>query len=161
MKQRVITVLFSMFLIANANTTSSPANAQSILANIHPSDLEIVIGDLGGFDIEIGTDSYGDPEINATYNNLVFTVLFYECNGEYCEQFQFRGVFEADRIEARDAATAQNSNLVFGKGYVDSDGDAVVELPVSVKGGVTMDFLYAQTELWFEILTDFGAELGY
>lgn len=159
MKQYISVFAISMLLFASSKP--SPAHAQSILANVHPSDLEIVIGDLGGSDIEIGTDSYGDPEISATFNNLVFAVIFYECDGEYCEQFQFRGVFEADRREARAVTTAQNSDLVFGKGYVDGDGDAVVELPVSVQGGVTMDFLYAQTDLWFEILTDFGTELGY
>jgi hypothetical protein len=135
--------------------------AQSHIESVHASDLEITIRDLGGQDIVIGTDSYGDPEITANYNGLLFTVLFYQCDGEYCNQFQFRAGFETDRRTAREVSTAQNTDLVFGKGYVDGDGDAVVELAVSTRGGVTMDFLYAQTELWFEILTDFGAELGY
>ena len=44
-----------------------------------------------GHEASIGTDSYGDPKVDATVEGINYTILFYRCdNNTDCEDLQFR-----------------------------------------------------------------------
>jgi len=122
------------------------------------------LSDQGASDLEETTDDQGDPMVNAEYDGLSFAVLFYNCEGSGCEWGQFRASFERSDL-SHDAKlkiiNEWNLDWVFGKAYVNEDGDMILEQPFVVEGGVTQANLTNNAEEWLIAMKRYAKELGW
>ena len=54
-----------------------------------------------------------------------------------------------------------NRSKRFSRAYLDADGDAVVEMDLNLRGGVTRDNIEANFSNWRLILDQFTAHIGF
>jgi hypothetical protein len=146
------------FAIAAAIGMAAPAAAQVNAAN--PASVAEAMR-AAGYGAEQQRDDDGRPMITGTLNELRFVVLFYGCNeaGSACETIQFRIRFvdpQADLARINE----WNRTRRFGRAYIDTDGDAVLEMDINISRGGASPALFADNlEYWRELVVVFGGHI--
>ncbi len=140
--------------------------AAGVMQAATADDLVAALRAAGASDLETGTDPYGDPLVDGSYEGLNFSVVFYKCDRaelQACGQLQYRVSFDMGLPAAESEALMQawNRAWIFGKAYVDESGDLLLEHPTYLSGGVTADNLRRNADLWLEMLPDFAAHIGW
>ncbi len=121
-----------------------------------------------GAEASLEQDGNGDPLIRATAGDedLVFTIHTYDCEDRgdvrACKVITFRAAFETGDMPEVDllrAANAWNATRIYGRAFVDSEGDANIDQvfsfwrgasPTSLKNAYN-DFVAAMTEFYREL----------
>lgn len=153
--------MLKQFALAGALFAASAytAQAQSIVdGNMVDEILNIARG-YGSATLE--TQSNGDPKISGRVEGVTYQVFFMNCtDNASCEDLNFYAGF-LDNKQTLDVINAWNRDKRFGKAYLDSDLDAVVEFDVNLEHGVTRENLDAAFGLWTLILDQYTTYIGY
>jgi len=115
-----------------------------------------------GYRAKMDTDGAGDPMIRSAASGANFSVFFYGCtDGADCTAVQFQAGF--DLADASTAAKMNEWNKThrFGTAYIDDEGDPMLQMDVTLDGGVS-EANFADVVDWWEIvLGEFQDYIGW
>lgn len=148
-------ILGGAFVAASALS----AQAQTVVDGAQVDEILNLARGYGSASLE--TQSNGDPKITGKVEGVTYQVFFMNCtNNTNCEDLNFYAGF-LDNKQTLDVINAWNRDKRFGKAYLDSDLDAVIEFDVNLEHGVTRDNLDAAFPLWTLILDQYTTYIGY
>jgi hypothetical protein len=148
-------ILGGAFMLA----TAVSAQAQTVIDGSQIDEIVNIARGYGSATLE--TQTNGDPKITGKIEGVTYQVFFMNCtNNTACEDLNFYAGF-LDNKQTLDVINAWNRDKRFGKAYLDSDLDAVVEFDVNLEHGVTRDNLDAAFSLWSLILDQYTTYIGY
>jgi hypothetical protein len=135
------------------------AQAQATLDGSNVDDILNIARGYGSANLE--TQSNGDPKISGKVEGVTYQVFFMNCtNNTNCEDLNFYAGF-LDNKPTLDVINAWNRDKRFGKAYLDSDLDAVIEFDLNLVHGVTKENLDAAFSLWTLILDQYTTYIGH
>ena len=109
---------------------------------------------------KLGKDSEGDPLITGRIKGTRYGIYFYGCNseGEDCDDIQFNAAWSGVKVSLK-AVNRWNAKKRYGKAFIDSEGDPVIQMTVNLDYGVSADNLDDTFNWWTKALEDFIAEV--
>jgi hypothetical protein len=111
-------------------------------------------------DANAGTQSNGNPKIAGVIAGIPYQLYFMNCtDGTNCEDVQFYSGF-LDVKPDLETINAWNRDKRFGKAYLDSDLDAVIEWDVNLEHGLTRENMDAAFSLWWLLLDQYTTYVG-
>jgi len=133
--------------------------AQELLDGSHVEEIMNIARGYGS--ATLTTQDNGNPKITGRIEGIGYQVYFMNCeNNANCEDINFYTGF-LDNKQAMDAINAWNRDMRFGRAYLDSDLDAVIEYDVNLEYGVSRENLDAAFSVWSGILSRFAEYIGY
>lgn len=139
--------------------TAVSAQAQTIIDGSQVDEILNIARGYGSATME--KQSNGDPRITGKVDGVTYQVYLMNCtNNTNCEDLNFYAGF-LDNKQTLDVINAWNRDKRFGKAYLDSDLDAVIEYDVNLEKGVTRENLDAAFNLWTLILEQYTTYIGY
>jgi hypothetical protein len=141
--------------------TALPAAAQDALVDGNQAEeiLNIARG-YGAATLEYADN--GSPRITGKIEGVSYTIYFLNCDesGKSCEDLNFYAGF-LDNKQTFESINAWNRDRRFGKAYLDSDLDAVIEYDVNLEFGVTQKNFDATFSLWSLLLDRYAIYIGF
>lgn len=109
---------------------------------------------------EVSIDEGGDPLIRATTaEGIKFIIMSYDCEDEFCKTFLLSGIFskgDSDTTQEWNLkASIWNSFKIYGRAYYTSDNQMVIDMPISLWGGVSEDHIMYDIKDWLVVITRF------
>ena len=154
-KQIVSTVflLFMMMLSPSAfadDTIYTAANHSLIHQVLSSMELEY----------ELTLDDGNDPIWTFTHLGILITIISYDklTAGRY-ESLLFYTGWAADAVISLAIVNEWNSNSRFGRAYVDTSGDPVIELDLLMTGGVTATTISDYITVFAQAASSLGVAL--
>jgi hypothetical protein len=157
-------VVFAAPAAAFAQGDISTAPGNTVIGEITPVQLAGLFKAKGYTATPGGLDTDGPWVDSVSKGGFNFTVNFYGCTTgkvKECNRLQFRATFTRKSPENDDLMTKYDQNWVFGKAYTNTDGDMVLEYPINLTGGVTIDNLVDNLLLWEDVLGDYTTEINW
>lgn len=103
----------------------------------------------------------GDPKIKGDLDGITYAVYFMNCkNNKNCEDLNFYAGF-LDLKPDQSVINDWNRDKRFGKAYLDSVGDAVVEMDLNLEHGVSSDNMDADLTVWSLVVKQYAEHIGY
>lgn len=128
----------------------------------------VALLDAHGYDATLTTDTYGDPFITARGSDLKFKVLTSDCDKaapRRCRSLMFLATFALPRKATDEdfrAMNEYNKNKMFGRAFIDDNGDAAVDFVINMSGGVSARNLMDNVGTWKVYVLDvFVKHLGW
>ena len=112
--------------------------------------------------VTVETASNGDPRIDGKIEGVSYYLFFRNCSDSNtdCEDLNFYAGF-IDNKPTMEAINSWNRDKRFGKAYLDSDLDAVIEYDVNLEYGVTRKNLDSTFAVWSLILKQYADYIGF
>ena len=112
--------------------------------------------------VEMDKASNGDPMINGKIEGVSYFLFFRNCadDNTKCEDLNFYAGF-LDNKQTMEAINAWNRDKRFGKAYLDSDLDAVIEYDVNLEYGISGKNLDSSFQIWSLILKQYADYIGF
>jgi len=136
---------------------SIPALAQTIDGSAVDDILSLARG-YGAATME--TQDNGQPRLSGKVGNVPYQVFFLNCDSGTCEDLNFYAGFAGVK-PTMDSMNAWNRDKRFGRAYLDSDLDAVIEYDINLEYGVERENLNAAFGVWSLVLGQFADYVGY
>lgn len=132
-------------------------SAQSL---IEATDIEEIANIARGYgSATVQKDNIGDPQILGRIDGVQYTVNFYGCdNGNGCTTIQFRAAWTNPGSITVNDMNRWNQDKRFGKAYLDTANDPVIEWDVNLFGGVSARNLDDTFDWWKIVLDNFVAD---
>lgn len=106
------------------------------------------------------TQTNGDPKISGRIDGIPYQLYFMNCtDNANCEDVNFYSGF-LDNKPDLETINAWNRDKRFGKAYLDSDLDAVIEWDVNLEYGLTRENMDAAFALWWLMLDQYTTYIG-
>lgn len=123
-----------------------PAAAQVIVDASDPQKLAELVRGYGSATLDV--DAVGDPKINGRIEGTAFSIYFFGCEeNRNCDTVLFKAIWTKTGASESDL-NAWNREKLFGRAYVDEDGDSVLEMAVNLKFGVTVENFDDTVDWW-------------
>lgn len=148
--------VYGLLFCSVAATTS--ASASGLVDATNPQVIRDIIAGFGS--AELGKDSKGDPKITGRMDGNSYTVFFYGCqNGNNCDDIQFNAGWSKKGLSLEDL---NNWNLKkrYGKVFIDSVGDPILQMTVNIDYGVSRKNLEDSISWWKRSFSDFDKMLS-
>ncbi len=109
---------------------------------------------------KLGTDAEGDPLITGRIQGTKYGIYFYGCNskGEDCDDIQFNAAWSGVKASLKDV-NQWNAEKRYGKAYIDSEGDPVIQMTVNLDYGVSTGNFDDTFNWWSKALQGFIEEV--
>lgn len=141
-------------------TGPAPASAQALIDGTDPDAIVEIAKGYGEAVLE--TDNTGDPMISGKMDRTNYVVFFYGCtDGADCSTIQFMSSYTNVDGMNSDLINAWNAEKRFGKAYLDSDGDPVIEMNVNLWAGVSPDNLNDTFDWWRVVMESFENHIDF
>jgi len=138
---------------------SAPAIGDDLIDGSHVDEIAGIATGYGT--AQLLTDDDGAPRISGAIKGVPYQIFFMNCTeGKDCEDLNFYAGF-SDIKPTLEAINSWNRDKRFGRAYLDSDLDAVIELDVNLQYGVSRDNLDAAFGVWSLLLGQFTDYVGY
>jgi hypothetical protein len=123
-----VKLLTTIALAALAAAVSAPASAQDIPMTVSAADPDTVMRALrfAGYEVELKTDTYGDPQIDTEFSGWGGSILFYGCHEEThlnCDSVQLRVGFDRAQPMTLELMHKELANDRFYSVHLDDEGD--------------------------------------
>lgn len=103
-----------------------------------------------GIEHQTVLDADGDPMIRGTNDSQSWTgmfVVFWDCNNSGCQRFRLNAWHTLGHTIHHDFTNEFNEQIMWVRGYVDQDGDFMIEMDVNVGQGLGfegLEYLFSQ-----------------
>ena len=116
-----------------------------------------------GYVAELTTDRGGDPMIRSASSGVNFQVLFYNCtNHKECATVQFHVGYDLKSGSLLEVVNNWNKSQRFGRAYLDSENDPILEMDVDLDdGGVSQMLFIDNLEFWTSAMGRFEKHVGF
>lgn len=111
-----------------------------------------------GYKAELTKDEGGDPKIMSAASGAKFVVFFYDCNearSRTCTTIQFSVAYNLDEKVSAATVNDWNREMLYGRLYLDDDGDPVLDHDIILTGGVSEENLKANLVQWESMISDY------
>ncbi len=160
-------VLLGAAAVAGA-VLSTPVYADGTIYNDLSGSEIVALLDAHGYSATLTTDPGGDPLIMGAADGLKFRVQTYDCNSQAprrCRSLQFVASFALEHKATSDdfmAMNDYNQKKVYGRAFIDENGDAAIDFVVNLSGGVMAANLMDDVGTWKTYVLDtFVQHLGW
>lgn len=114
------------------------------------------------YPVELKTDSEGTPYISSEREDRSYQIYFYGCDegvrNDNCTSVQFYSAFTTGKPFPLERINKWSTERRFGRAYVESDGDAAIEMDVNFAStGMSRELFLDNLDLWFEVFGLFDA----
>jgi hypothetical protein len=132
-----------------------PAAAAGLIDATNPERIALRMIALG-YPAAMDIDGAGDPLIRSSAAGANFTVFFYGCtNGANCLAVQFQAGFNLPTPTNAAKMNGWNRAHRFGAAYIDDEGDPMLQMDVTLDGGVSEANFDDAIDWWKVVLTEF------
>ena len=155
---------YGLMLAAAAASWALPAHAQSHnMVRAQNPDSVVSALQSGGYSAKLGTDEVGDPMITSGVGGTTFQIFFYNCtDNRECATVQFHSGYDTNGSVSVESMNEWNRSKRFGRGYIDDENDAVLEMDVDLDdGGVSRLLFIDNIEFWQSLVGDFEEHIGF
>lgn len=156
---RCLTIAAALGLLA------APAAAQDdVVYSISATELRDILQERGATVTLDKSDTGALMLYGTNVDNINFDIFFYDCDEAkvpQCLRLQYRASFTTTKPTTLDLVNGFNRERAYGRGYLATDGAAVVEHLVSLEGGVTREGLGASFDFFDLIIDDFTSYIGW
>lgn len=137
---------------------AAPSSAQTVVDGNSVDDILTIAKVYGTAELE--TRDNGDPKISGRIDGIPYTLYFMNCTDRTdCEDIQFyTGLI--DIKPDLETINAWNRDKRFGRAYLDSDLDAVIEWDVNLEHGITLENMDAAYSLWWLLIDQYATYVG-
>lgn len=133
---------------------ASGASAQSLIDGSDPQAILDLARGFGSAALE--TDAVGDPLLQGRIEGNVYSIYFYGCEkNASCDKILFSATWDVDS-SSLDAVNDFNKNAIFGRAYVDDQGDYAIEITVNLAHGVSRANLDDTFVVWSNLMREFA-----
>lgn len=147
---RVVLLVFALL--------AGPVAAQDLITAENPGKILEIARGFGSAELE--TDEDGAPMIRGRMDGQQYSVFFFGCqNGSDCTTIQFWTWVTAP-ADPLGATNRWNRDFRFGKAYIDSVGDIVIEWDVNLWGGVSPSNLDDTFDWWRTVMSRLDEVFG-
>lgn len=146
--KKLCILVFSLVSLAAAQAPLNQATAEQIRVAIKPLNLRL----------ETATDPYGDPLLRFGYKVAKVHLYFFECNQskpKICKSLQLYAGFAMKQKPTWAMINEWNQEYRYGRAYLDSEGDPVLEADLSLEGGITPGALQKWVSNYLQLLEAF------
>jgi Putative bacterial sensory transduction regulator len=142
-----------------AMSVASAAHAQMVTA-ANPQSV-VAAMQAGGYKAVLDKDSTGDPRINSAASGSNFVVNFYGCEKtRACKTLTFYAGWTGTKATVGDM-NEWNKAKRFSRGYIDKDGDPVMEFDLDLDdGGMSQALFIDNVEFWEASISAFKKHIG-
>ena len=139
---------------------TSGAVAQELVDGTNVDEVANIARGFGS--VTLDKASNGDPMIEGKIEGVSYYLFFRNCadDNTQCEDLNFYAGF-LDNKQTMEAINAWNRDKRFGKAYLDSDLDAVIEYDVNLEHGVSRENLDSTFQVWSLILKQYADYIGF
>lgn len=131
---------------------AQPLAAENVDAT-EPDKLARIIRDLG-YRAQLDRDGVGDPMIRSSVGGVEFGIYFFGCmDNADCRTLLFKAGYDLADGATPDVVESWNEDMLFGRAYLDDEGDPWIEMAVNLHGGVSR-LNFEDTYDWWEIVLD-------
>lgn len=150
----------ALFAAALTLSGAGAVQAQELIDGTATTEILNIARGYGAANLE--TRDNGAPMITGKIDGVTYQVYFLNCDdsGANCEDINFYAGF-LDNKQPLDLINAWNRDKRFGKAYLDSDLDAVLEFDVNLDYGVTPKNLDSAFSLWNLVLGQYVEYIGH
>lgn len=115
-----------------------------------------------GLPVRLGNDTFREPMIESHSGTARFYVQFYGCNRDrVCENIQFRTGYASRGRLTLAQVNDWSTRWRFGRLYLDPEGDAIVDMDVEARRGLSPEALAAQIDRWLEVMREAEGFIGW
>lgn len=107
----------------------------------------------------LGTQDSGAPKISGKIEGQPYTIYFSSCDDKThkdCEDLDFYAGYLGIKPD-QDKINGWNRDTRFARAYLDSDGDAGMDMDVNLVHGVSSDNMDSSMSLWAQLVKKFTA----
>jgi hypothetical protein len=117
----------------------------------------------GGYAASLGTDKVGDPMVTSGVGGTTFQVFFYNCTDHReCATVTFHSGYDLNNTVTLEQINAWNRGKRFGRAYLDSENDPILEMDIDLDdGGISPLLFIDNIEFWASVLGEFERHIGY
>lgn len=145
----------SLWLIVFAGLVILGAVTPAASDLVPPDPWEVIHVARAQGEAEVGRDTMRDPEINGVADGQSYSIGFYGCDlGRNCTSLLFQARFVVNE-DAADQLASWNTNKLFGRAWLDDAGQAVLDHPVAMTGGMPKETLAATFMAWQTAVAEF------
>ena len=136
------------------------AMAQQLVDGTNVDEVANIARGFGSVTMDKATN--GDPMIEGKIEGVSYYLFFRNCadDNTQCEDLNFYAGF-LDNKQTMEAINAWNRDKRFGKAYLDSDLDAVIEYDVNLEHGISRENLDSTFQVWSLILKQYADYIGF
>ena len=158
-------------VLAGAATPAAAADAGQAKNREAPSrlvyaqDPQTLVAALqaGGYEAKLGKDRAGDPMITSKASGTTYQLFFYNCtNNRDCATIQFHSGYDMRTKPTLESMNAWNKGKRFARGFLDAEGDPIVEMDVDLDdGGLSRELFIDNVEFWATLVREFETHIGF
>ena len=139
---------------------ASGAMAQQLIDGTNVDEVANIARGFGS--VTMDKSSNGDPMIEGKIDGVSYYLFFRNCadDNTQCEDLNFYAGF-LDNKQTMEAINAWNRDKRFGKAYLDSDLDAVIEYDVNLEHGISRENLDSTFQVWSLVLKQYADYIGF
>ena len=148
-------------LVLAAATPAFAANSAPALIDGNSTD-DILNLARGYGSAILGTQDSGAPKISGKIEGQPYTIYFSSCDDKThkdCEDLDFYAGYVGSKPDA-DKINGWNRDTRFARAYIDSDGEAGMDMDVNLVHGVSPDNMDSTLSLWADLVKKFTAFIG-
>lgn len=138
--------------------TGTQVSADELIDATKP---EAILNIAKGFgSAKLSKDSEGDPLITGRIRGTRYGIYFYGCDSEGadCDDIQFNAAWSNVKVSL-EAINQWNAQKRYGKAFIDSEGDPVIQMTVNLDYGVSESNLDDTFNWWTKALDGFIEEV--
>ncbi|MEX0300884.1 MAG: YbjN domain-containing protein [Leisingera sp.] len=138
-----------------------PAAAQNVVAKTGESVANFFRDE--GAQVEVTTDSVGDPNLKVEYYGNDFSVYYYGCSDNTnCDAIQFFSGYQTDGGVRVSKINEWNRENRFARGYISEEGAARIEMDVFLgNNGLSADDFAQAVGKWNRAMQEFEEFIGW
>ena len=108
------------------------------------------------YEVELDTDSDGDPIISGEVKRQGYAINFYGCrNGKNCKTINFFTKWDRKGDVSGTTINKWNREKFWGKAYLDKNEDPILEWSINMDEGVTGKMFLDSVEKWHDAVKEF------
>ena len=141
---------------------ASPTRQDVVYTSMSSQELADVLTVMG-ITAEQGTDPTGDPQLKFEMNGFTILLVTYGCEAGSCKSVQLYAGFSmtGKKKVSLEKINEWNRDRRFGRAYIDTEGDPVVEYDLDLEGGVTKGAVEEWIRTFGSIVSTFATHIGF
>lgn len=132
-------MLKSVVSLAAVLMLAAPAQAADEMVTANSPQGIAAIMELAGYDVELDTDSVGDPMIKTELAGWEARIVFYGCDEEThdgCDSLQLTAGFDRAKPWTAEEAIQISSKYRFASVWLDEEGDPFIQWDIVTADGI-------------------------
>ncbi|MFD2237352.1 YbjN domain-containing protein [Aureimonas populi] len=145
-------------LAASLLAATASSQAQERIDGTDPQAIADLVRGYGSARLDVAGDN--TPMIRGRIEGTSFVIYFYDCDDldANCNTVSFAAGWEVSGLTV-EQVNAWNRDKRFGRAYLDTEGEPVLEMDVNLKGSVSAENFEDTVDWWRVVMADFTSNV--